>query len=314
LLLMAHGASTPYVDALRRELSGGAEEAVTDARELEEASPPPWSTATRDHHATTVLSAAWDEITASWPRGSRSVRLRGAKGLVVTLPAAESQRPGRAVRRAPYPGGGRRLDEGGGQRPGRQPEGPPRSRRGREEASEREGLSVNAWPGAGRLGELDAAPPPCNAPDGTGYSPSERAHGAGVRWTLPAHFLTARPARESTARLPPAEMPPRAQEDAQTCLFRTPRPITVAAHVEAGSIASPGDIAPTPWRGAAPQPRGTSTAGRFRADRVTFVNGTLPVKTAKYRKSPAQEGPRGSPPSSDPGSWWTVTGQAGHRC
>ncbi|MFJ8039795.1 DUF4097 family beta strand repeat-containing protein [Kitasatospora sp. NPDC096147] len=68
--------------------------------------------------------------------------------------------------------------------------------------------------------------------------------------------------------------------------FETPTPITVSAHVEAGSIRlSAGDRTDTVVEVLPRNPKKDNDRRAVEQTEVTFVNGTLTVKTAKHRNS-----------------------------
>ena len=176
-----------------------------------------------------VLSAAMDEITRELAPGSVDVRLRGLDpDFVVTLPPTDGpgREPSRPPRRsAPAPADTRR----GRHRP-RQPApaGPPQgARRGGREPR---GPVGQRLAGASRVGRRRRRHPA--ACDGEDPDRRTELHGLGA--------LAAPPAPATTVTHPPRPTSgddPTTQEDGTAMpSFDTPEPISVTAHVEAGSI------------------------------------------------------------------------------
>ncbi|WP_307123420.1 hypothetical protein [Streptomyces sp. B1I3] len=136
---------TPYVDTLRRELAVAAEAGGDDARALAERLTAPLESAAR-LTLLNVLSAAMDEVTRELAPGSVDVRLRGLDpDFVVTPPPTGGDAPAEPATsvepfRASAPADG---DEGGTARVNLRL--PAHLKARAEEASAREGLSVNAW-------------------------------------------------------------------------------------------------------------------------------------------------------------------------
>jgi hypothetical protein len=151
---------TPYVDALRRELTaavqaGGDDAQASSHRLVAAIEPAVWLTLLE------VLSAAAAEITRDLAPGSVDVRLRGREpSFVVTAPPARSV----VAERPPMEG-----DEGAAARINfRLPE----ALKARiEAAASAEGLSVNAWLVRAAVGavEPDGHRPPRSGPRHTGW-------------------------------------------------------------------------------------------------------------------------------------------------
>ncbi len=145
---------TTYVDALRHELSVAAGAGGDEARALAERLTAPLDSATR-LVLLEALTAAADEITRDLAPGSVEVRLRGRDpGFVVTLPPSEEAFEATveiadgdwatSVRnRSPDPAPQPAPDEGATSRINLRLPDSLKSRA--EEASGREGLSLNAW-------------------------------------------------------------------------------------------------------------------------------------------------------------------------
>jgi hypothetical protein len=133
----------PYVDHLTRELLVAAEAGGDDARALGERLVAPLDSATR-LVLLEALAAAADEITRDHAPGSVEVRLRGRNpSFVVTLPPTEDAFEATTDPRSPVPALRTDGDDGGTSRINLRL--PDSLKLRAEEASQKEGLSVNAW-------------------------------------------------------------------------------------------------------------------------------------------------------------------------
>lgn len=134
---------SPYIERLRRELAVAAEAGGEDSRELAERLTMSLESAAR-LALLEALSAAADEITRDLAPGSVDVRLRGRDPAFVVTPAPpshffeEASSPTTSAPPSPVD-----ADEGGTSRISLRVPDHLKSRI--EEASGREGLSLNAW-------------------------------------------------------------------------------------------------------------------------------------------------------------------------